>query len=96
MNDSRVEILHEKFVTLDNKVTAFHSRVDKVELLISNDLREIKIDFKELTTELKDVTAWMHRSQGWASASKYIAGALGATFGFLLGFLAQVLHLWKG
>lgn len=63
--------IHEKIGQLDAKVTAAHHRVDKLELGIRDDLKELKVDLKELN-------AYMHRGKGWAAAMIFISGFAGA------------------
>lgn len=65
--------IHEKIGQLDAKVTAAHHRVDKLELGIRDDLKELKADLKELN-------AYMHRGKGWAAATVFISGFAGAGF----------------
>lgn len=72
--------LSERIVTLDNKISASHSRIDKLEILISQDLAEIKDDFREMSKELRDVIAWMNRAKGWAAATLLVASLGGALF----------------
>ncbi len=61
----------ERLGILDAKVTAAHSRVDKIEASVKDDLTEIKSD-------LKKVVAWMNRSLGWAAALLFFGGIIGA------------------
>lgn len=63
--------IHEKIGQLDAKVTAAHHRVDKLELGIRDDLKELKADLKELN-------AYMHRGKGWAAAMIFLSGISGA------------------
>lgn len=79
----------EKLITLDSKVTAAHSRIDKMELLIHEDLTELKGDLKEMSKELKDVIAWMNRGKGWSAAILVLAGILGGAISTLAGLFIK-------
>lgn len=63
--------IYERLAILDGKISAAHSRVDKIEILIREDLAEVKKD-------LKIVVAWMNRSLGWAAAFLFVGGVLGS------------------
>lgn len=76
-------LLLEKVTILDGKVTAAHGRVDNIERMLNEQLREI-------SKELKDVVGWMNRGKGWAAASLILSSAAG-------GVIATVLTLlFKG
>lgn len=63
--------VREKIGQLTAKADAAHIRIDKVEVLVRDDLKEIKKDLKDLNT-------YMHRGKGWASAMLFISGFVGA------------------
>jgi hypothetical protein len=63
--------IYEKIGTMDAKVTAAHHRLDKLELAIRDDLKELKVDLKELN-------AYMHKGKGWSAAVLFLAGLSGA------------------
>lgn len=65
--------IREKIGILSAKANAAHNRVDKLELLLRDDLKEIKDD-------LKDLNAYMHRGKGWAAAMIFFGGIAGALF----------------
>lgn len=65
--------IREKIGALSAKADAAHNRVDKLELLLRDDLKELKADLKELN-------AYMHRGKGWAAAMVFISGFAGAGF----------------
>ena len=67
----------ERVGVLDAKVTAAHSRLDRMEVGIREDLKEIKKD-------VKDLNGHMNRGKGWAAAALMIASAVGAGFMKLL------------
>lgn len=60
----------EKIGILGAKADAAHGRLDKLEVLIRDDLKELKSDLKELN-------AYMHRSKGWAAAMIFVGGIAG-------------------
>lgn len=76
--------LFERVVKLEAQAKAAHDRIDKTEVLIHQDLKDIKDNFKEMSKELKDVIAWMNRGKGWAAAALLIASLVG-------GIVAKVL-----
>lgn len=82
MTDDRVSpiVLLEKVTTLNGKVEAAHGRVDKLEMMVRDDLNEIKEDLKELM-------GWMNRGKGWASASMVLSSMGGGIVAFLIGLL---------
>jgi len=86
MNDPKVTIakIEEKIVSLNDKVEAAHRRVDNMQLLIRDDLNEIKESFKEVSSELKDVVAWMNRGKGWAAAAFALASLIGGGLSILI------------
>ena len=61
----------EKIGVLSAKAEAAHTRIDKLEFVLRDDLRELKSDLKELN-------AYMHRGKGWASAMLFLSGFVGA------------------
>lgn len=66
-----MEDVREKIGELSAKASAAHSRIDKLEQGIRDDLKTISSDLKELN-------AYMHRGKGWASAMLFFAGFAGA------------------
>ncbi len=64
--------LREKIGVLTAKVDAAHDRIDKIQLLIREDLKEIKTDLKELN-------AYMHHRKGWNAAVILLSGFVGGT-----------------
>lgn len=75
--------LHEKIGTLDAKVTAAHHRLDKLELAIRDDLKDLKVDLKELNE-------YMHKGKGWSAAFLFLAGISGAGLTKLLSVILGV------
>lgn len=73
MDDTKVLVatLHERLVSLTDKADAAHRRVDKMELIVREDMREIK-------KELQYISAHINRSKGWAAAALLLAGVLGS------------------
>ncbi len=63
--------IREKIGELSATVKAAHHRVDKVEIQISQQLTLIN-------TQLIELNAHMNRGKGWAAASKFIYGIIGA------------------
>jgi tetrahydromethanopterin S-methyltransferase subunit B len=61
----------EKIGALGAKADAAHSRVDKLETVIRDDL-------KMISAELKELNAFMHRGKGWAAAAIFASGIVGA------------------
>ncbi len=77
--DERIALI-ERVATLHSKVDAAHGRVDKMELFLSNELKDIK-------TDLKDVLGHINRSKGWAAASLLIASMGGGVVAFVIGLI---------
>jgi ABC-type ATPase involved in cell division len=63
--------VHEKIGALTAKADAAHSRLDKVETQVRDDLKSIK-------EELHELNAHMNKGKGWASAMIFLAGLSGA------------------
>lgn len=82
MDNDRVSpiALLEKVVSLEGKASAAHTRIDKLETAILDDLKEIK-------KELKDVVGWMNRGKGWAAATLVLSGIVGGVISTLLHVL---------
>lgn len=76
-------IVFEKIGAMDAKVTAAHSRLDKLETVIREDLRELK-------DELKFLTAHMNQSKGWSAALMFLAGTFGAGFIKLISIIFKI------
>jgi hypothetical protein len=72
--------IRERLGALDAKVTAAHSRLDRVEENISEDLKSIK-------DELHELNAHMNKSKGWGAAMLFLASILGAGLVKLAAFL---------
>lgn len=72
--------IRERIGALDAKVTAAHSRVDKLEQGLRDDLKEIK-------SELKELSAHMNKGKGWAAAMIFLSGTVGAAIIKLITFL---------
>jgi hypothetical protein len=77
--EARISALTERVGAIKATAEAAHIRMDKMDLLIREDLQIVINDMKE-------ITAWMHRSRGWQSAAMLFAGAIG-------GALATALSL---
>jgi hypothetical protein len=61
----------EKIGALSAKADAAHNRIDKIEVLVRDDLKEIK-------KELKELAAYMNRGKGWGAALIFFSGFAGA------------------
>ncbi len=72
----------EKIGALDAKVTAAHNRVDKLEIMLREDL-------KEILTDLKEIHAYMNKGKGWAAALMLLAGTSGAGIMKLLALMGK-------
>jgi DNA anti-recombination protein RmuC len=69
--------LYERIGAMDAKISAAHTRQDRMEL-------EIKELLNELKSEMKDISAHVNKSKGWAAAALMMAGILGTGLGVLL------------
>jgi len=72
--------VREKLGALDAKVTAAHGRVDRLELLIREDLKDLK-------TEIHALSAYMNKGKGWSAAMLLLSGSAGALIIKLLAWL---------
>ena len=63
--------VYQKIGELQAKAKAAHSRLDKLEVDIREDLKEIIVDIKKLNED-------MNKGKGWASAMIFLAGLSGA------------------
>lgn len=61
----------EKIGQIAAKADAAHSRLDRLEIGVRDDL-------KEITNELKKLNEHMNRGKGWAAAAMLFAGLAGA------------------
>lgn len=61
----------ERIGTISAKAAAAHDRIDKLEIGLRSDLKDIK-------EELKAISAWMNKGKGWAAAAMLLAGMGGA------------------
>lgn len=66
---TEVEIIKTVGV-IEERSKAAHQRIDKMEILLREDLGEI-ID------EVKSISKWMNTSKGWAAAALFTASILG-------------------
>lgn len=91
MDDPRVAIaaIQERLGSLDGKVTSAHSRVDKMESLIREDLKEMKAEFKEVSNELKDVIAWMNSGKASIKIMLAIGGVAASAIGGLISWIVS-------
>jgi putative component of toxin-antitoxin plasmid stabilization module len=67
---SMTEDLREKLGVVIAKADAAHSRIDKLEVGLREDLKDLK-------SELKELNAHMHKGKGWAGAMLFMAGLAG-------------------
>lgn len=74
--------LAERVAVLEQKTGAAHQRIDKVEVVIKEELKEINMS-------LKDVVAWMNRGKGWAAAGLLLAGSMGVVGSLVFKLLSK-------
>lgn len=63
--------IRERIGFLAAKADAAHSRIDKLETGVREDL-------KDINKELKVIAAYMNRGKGWTAAMMFIASLIGA------------------
>lgn len=73
--------LSEKIGALSAKTSAAHSRIDKLETTIRDDLKDLK-------RELHELNAHMNRGKGWSAAIMLLSGTVG---GVLVKLLSSML-----
>jgi hypothetical protein len=72
--------IRERLGALDAKVTAAHTRLDRHE-------QGVREELKEINQSLKELNAHMNKGKGWAAALMLLAGSAGAGFTKLLSIL---------
>lgn len=65
---------------LEATLKSAHKRIDKMEILI----RE---DFKEIKSALESINGFMNRGKGWAAAGLLLAGMVGGFVSKFIGVL---------
>lgn len=95
MGPAREGEVWERLGALDQKAGAAHGRLDKVEHLLREDLKEMRREFKETVVELKTmisaheaelrVVAAEHVARkGWIAGAMFVGGLVGSGLGWLL------------
>lgn len=82
--------LTERVGALAAQTTAAHSRIDRVESLVREDLKGIEKSLTALREELKPVVAWMNRSKGWAAAGYFAATIIGGALITLIRWILKI------
>jgi hypothetical protein len=77
----QVAALQERVGSISDKANAAHKRLDKTELLIREDFKEIKVELKEMNLQLVKITNIQWKTKGMWIAIFAIAGLLGTVFG---------------
>lgn len=84
-----VSQLFERLVVAEQKAAAAHSRIDKVEHQVRDDLSEIKTVLEKLTDSVQskftEIFALINRTRGWFAAMATVGGLVTA-------ILIKVLH----
>lgn len=72
------EQFSEKFGELNAKVKAAHQRLDKLEILIRDELKTVSENLKEMSSEFREAhkehDQWISRAKGWAAAALLLGG----------------------
>lgn len=74
--------IHESLGELKAKTKAAHERIDKLEV----GLRE---DLKEIANKLDAISAWMHTKKGHDAAMLAFAGVIGGAASILLNYFLK-------
>ena len=64
--------LEVKVALAEQKAEASHKRLDSLNTLVKDELKEISKCFKENSDKLDEVFGFMNRSKGWAAAAVII------------------------
>lgn len=93
-----IAVLGEKCVSLDSKIRAAHTRLDKYELDVKEDLKGIAADVKDMSAKIDGVTAFTNRAKGYIGALILLSAFLGGSTatnatGTILKFIERVVRL---
>lgn len=91
MTDLGIQLaaVQEKLVSLNDKATAAHARVDKLEETTREDLRDLKSSLEKLNTALTDLNLIIARWRGAIAAYCGIGTIIGTLLGTLVSFLLK-------
>lgn len=98
MSEERIAIaaIQERIGAIAASVAASHTRQDRLEVLLREEIKEMTKVVKELADEfkkerekqnqeIKDLTGWMNRGKGWAAAALFLSAFVG-------GLVAKLFH----
>lgn len=77
----------ERLVIVEQRSSAAHTRVDKLEASLATDL-------KEINSELKDMVKWMHEQKGETAGRAKLIAALTSVAALLGAVLGAVIPLF--
>lgn len=76
--EEKITLLQERVAVVETKANAAHSRIDKMEAFLRDDIRdlksEIKQDMKKMESNLEDVVNFINRSKGMFAVIVLISG----------------------
>lgn len=94
-HEEKISLLQERVAVVENKVSTAHTRIDKMELLMRDDLKEIKHDIKEnidaLTSKVNVLISFMDKWKSMAAVAILACGAIGF---IIQNVLSALLRIW--
>jgi len=94
-HEEKISYLQERVAVVENKVNTAHTRIDKMELLMRDDLKDIKHDIKEnidaLTTKVNTLISFMDKWKAMAAIAILTCGVIGF---IIQNVLTAVLRIW--
>lgn len=96
--DETIGVIRERVALADSKAKAAHERLDRLEVVIREDIKEIGRDIegigekfdraaKEAEKEIDKLKEWMHQTRGKFTAAYFFVGLFGAALVKLIDFL---------
>jgi hypothetical protein len=74
---SSLSSIQERLGAIDQKASAAHARVDRLETGVRDDLKDIKKD-------LAEVIAWINQAKGWIAAMLCVSSVAGSGMTLLI------------
>lgn len=94
-HEEKISLLQERVAVVENKVSTAHTRIDKMELLMRDDLKEIKHDIKENIDSLTNrVNTLIGLAERWKGMAAIAVLACGAVAFIIQTVLSTIFRLW--
>lgn len=93
-NANKITMLQERVAVVETKSSAAHARIDKMELMLRDDFKEIKEsiknDMKEVRDDVKSVVSFIDKSKGIIALITVVAGFLAWVFGKIFEIMFHI------